>query len=68
MAKKKAKKNVNKEDPMAVISIKSTVAFRDWLATIADAERSTVVQVLERAAVEYGEKRGFKNAPRRTKR
>jgi hypothetical protein len=67
MAKKRVKKPVVKE-PMAVISIKATVAFRDWLAKIADAERSTVVQILEKAAVEYGEKRGFKDAPRRTKR
>jgi hypothetical protein len=68
LAKKKAKKNVDKEEPMAVISIKATVAFRDWLAMIAVAERSTVVQILEKGAVEYGEKRGFKDAPRRTKR
>lgn len=67
MAKKKSKKTVTQE-PMAVISIKATVAFRDWLARIADAERSTVVQILEKAAVEYGDKRGFKDAPRRTKR
>jgi hypothetical protein len=67
MAKKKAKKTVNKE-PVTVISIKTTVAFRDWLAGIADAERSTIVQILEKGAVEYGEKRGFKDAPKRTGR
>lgn len=65
MARKKAKKPVTK-DPMTVISIKTTVAFHDWLARIARAERSTIVQILEKGAVEYGDKRGFKDAPKRT--
>jgi hypothetical protein len=50
------------------ISIKTTVKFRDWLAKIGAAERNTIVQILEKGAVEYGEKRGFKDAPRRTSR
>jgi hypothetical protein len=67
MAKKKAKKTVNKE-PVTVISIKTTESFRDWIAGIADAERSTIVHILEKSVVEYGEKRGFKDAPKRTVR
>jgi hypothetical protein len=67
MAKKKVKKPEQKE-PMTVISIKTTVKFRDWLAKIGAAERNTIVQILEKGAVEYGEKRGFKDAPRRTSR
>lgn len=53
---------------MCFISIKTTVAFHDWLARIAETERSTIVQILEKGAVEYGEKRGFKDAPKRTSR
>jgi hypothetical protein len=61
-----AKKKVVPE--MTVISIKATMAFRDWLAEAARAERVTVVQLLEKAAVEYIEKKGFPKAPRRTVR
>jgi hypothetical protein len=65
MAKRKTKKAVTK-DQMTVISIKTTVAFHDWIAKIASAERSTIVQILEKGVVEYGDKRGFKDAPKRT--
>lgn len=66
MAKKRPGKTT--KEPMTVISIKTTEAFRDWLASVADAERSTIVQVLEKGAVMYGEAHGFKGAPRRTQR
>jgi hypothetical protein len=49
------------------MSIKMTVKFRDWIARLADSERLTSVQVVEKALVEYAEKRKFPEiAPRRT--
>ena len=52
-----------------VIAIKGTVEFRDWLAGLADHERLTGVQLVERALVEYAERRSYpKPAPRRTER
>jgi hypothetical protein len=52
---------------MTVISIKTTAAFRDWLSSVAETERITVVQFLEKAAVEAAERRKFPTpAPRRT--
>jgi predicted DNA-binding ribbon-helix-helix protein len=67
MAKKKAKKPVG-EEPVTVISIKTTKAFRDWVAEVAHAERITVVQLIEKLLAEHGKKMGFKTAPRRTGR
>lgn len=52
---------------MTVISVKTTVGFRDWLSSVADSERITTVQLLEKAAVEYAETRKHPTpAPRRT--
>jgi hypothetical protein len=54
-------------DGRAPISIKATVAFRDWLSEFADSERLTTVQLIEKAVVEYAERRKYpKPAPRRT--
>ncbi len=58
-------------EPVAdtAMSIKMTVAFRDWIGRLADAERLTSVQVVERAIVEYAAGRKFAEpAPRRTDR
>ena len=46
---------------------KMTTAFRDWLADVADSERVTTVQLIEKAVVEYAEQRKHPiPAPRRT--
>lgn len=50
-----------------VISIKMTNKFRDWLAGLADSERITTVQLIEKAVVEYAERRKHPHpAPKRT--
>lgn len=52
---------------MTVVSIKMTTQFRDWLAGLADQERITTVQLIEKAVVEYAEKRNHPvAAPKRT--
>jgi hypothetical protein len=61
VAKKKAS-----TEPTAM-SVKMTVGFRDWLNELAEHERSTAVQVMEKAVVLYAKKVGFnKPAPKRT--
>jgi hypothetical protein len=52
-----------------VISVKGTPEFRDWLTELADFDRATSVQTLEKALVYYARHIGFKkDAPRRTVR
>jgi hypothetical protein len=49
------------------MSIKMTVAFREWLNELAEFDRSTAVQVMEKGAVTYAKQTGFpKPAPKRT--
>ncbi len=56
-------------DGRDAISLKTTTAFRQWLTRLAEHERDTVVQVLEKAAVHYAKARGFtEEAPKRTRR
>lgn len=52
----------------SVISVKGTVEFRDWLADVAERERVTIVQYLEKAAVDYAVRKKYPRAPRRTAR
>lgn len=62
----KAKSKSSRDVRQTVISIKGTAEFRDWLARLADSERITVVQLLEKAVVEYAERKGYgEPAPRR---
>jgi len=66
-----AKKAVKAREPEVTgdtsMSIKMTVRFRDWIGRLADSERLTSVQVVEKALVEYAERRKFPEAaPRRT--
>lgn len=52
---------------MTVISIKMTTQFRDWLAGLANSERITTVQMIEKAVVDYAERKKYPHtAPRRT--
>lgn len=51
---------------MMVMSIKMTRAFHVWVGELAEAERDTSVKIVERALVEYGKRRKFKEAPKRT--
>ena len=52
---------------MAVVSIKMTTEFRDWLTRGAQSERMTTVQLLERSVVAYLKQAGFpETAPQRT--
>ena len=75
MANKKRAGSGNREDQrpavgpsaMTVMSIKMTVGFRDWIAGLADSERITNVQLVEKALVEFAERKKYdKAAPRRT--
>lgn len=70
MAKRGPKVRPRKEPETSgdtAMSIKMTVKFRDWIGRLADAERLTSVQVVEKALVEYADKRKFAEpAPRRT--
>jgi len=68
MAKQKiATSPVDDEVKMTVISIKMTTRFRDWLADLAESERITTVQLLEKAAVEFAERKQFpRPTPKRT--
>jgi hypothetical protein len=69
MAKKKAPAPaVETADSRAiVVSMKGTVEFRDWLNELAEFDRSTAVQVMEKGAVMYAKQIGFpKPAPKRT--
>lgn len=51
-----------------IVSIKGSPEFRDWLYELADQERMTAVQLIERAVVEYARNVKFpKPAPKRTK-
>jgi Meiotically Up-regulated Gene 113 (MUG113) protein len=50
-----------------VVSMKGTVEFRDWLNELAEYDRSTAVQVIEKCAVLYAKTVGFtRPAPKRT--
>jgi hypothetical protein len=68
MAKKKTAPALESADTRAiVVSMKGTVEFRDWLNELADFDRSTAVQVMEKGAVAYAKQVGFpKPAPKRT--
>lgn len=51
-----------------VMSVKMTVAFRDWLNELATFDRCTTAQAMEKGAILYAQKVGFtKPAPMRTK-
>jgi hypothetical protein len=68
MAKKKTAPTLEAADSRAiVVSMKGTVEFRDWLNELAEFDRSTAVQVMEKGAVLYAKQVGFtKPAPKRT--
>jgi hypothetical protein len=67
MAKKKPKPAEVSPPGDTAMSIKMTVAFRDWLNELAEHDRSTSVQVMEKGAVLYAKQIGFtKPAPKRT--
>ncbi|WP_422931772.1 hypothetical protein [Singulisphaera sp. PoT] len=68
MAKKKPEATPETSDSRAiVVSMKGTVEFRDWLNELAEFDRSTAVQVMEKGAVLYAKQIGFpKVAPKRT--
>jgi hypothetical protein len=68
MAKKKAPPVMEAPDSRAiVVSMKGTVEFRDWLNELAEFDRSTSVQVMEKGAVLYAKQIGFtRPAPKRT--
>ena len=68
MAKKKTTPPLESADSRAiVVSMKGTVEFRDWLNELAEFDRSTAVQVMEKGAVAYAKQIGFsKPAPKRT--
>jgi hypothetical protein len=65
-----AKKSLPKAEAPSgdtAMSIKMTIKFRDWIGRLADAERLTSVQIVEKALVEYAKVRNFAEvAPRRT--
>jgi GrpB-like predicted nucleotidyltransferase (UPF0157 family) len=49
------------------MSIKMSVEFREWLNRLAESDRSTAVQVMEKGAVAYAKQIGFADpAPKRT--
>jgi hypothetical protein len=68
MAKKKTVAPMESADSRAiVVSMKGTVEFRDWLNELAEFDRSTAVQIMEKGAVAYAKQIGFpKAAPKRT--
>lgn len=68
MAKAKKAAPMQSADSRAiVVSMKGTVEFRDWLNELAEFDRSTSVQVMEKGAVAYAIQIGFlKPAPKRT--
>jgi hypothetical protein len=68
MAPKKPVTRAEPADSRAiVVSMKGTVEFRDWLNELAEFDRSTAVQVMEKGAVLYAKQVGFpKAAPKRT--
>lgn len=68
MAKKKADPTPEASDSRSiVVSMKGSVEFRDWLNELAEFDRSTSVQVMEKGAILYASKVGFtKPAPKRT--
>lgn len=55
------------DNRVMIAQLKGTSEFRDWLNELAAYDRSTAVQVLEKAAVLYAKQTGFsKPAPNRT--
>jgi len=73
VAKKKGETGASRpapaDDRVMIAQLKGTAAFRDWLIEVAQSERLTVVQYLERSAVEAAERRNYPvAAPRRTTR
>ena len=68
MAKKKTEKTPDPVDSRAiVVSMKGTIEFRDWLNELAEFDRTTAVQVMEKGALLYAKQVGFpKSAPKRT--
>jgi hypothetical protein len=73
MAKNKTESETSKQastdDRVMIAQLKGTIAFRDWLIEVAQTERLSVVQFLERSAVEAAERLNYPiPAPRRTSR
>ena len=68
MVKKKSDTATTASDTRAiVVSMKGTAEFRDWLNELAEFDRMTAVQVMEKGAILYAQKVGFlKPAPKRT--
>ncbi len=68
MTKKKTTSPSESADSRAiVVSMKGTVEFREWLNELAEFDRLTAVQVMEKGAVAYARQIGFtKPAPKRT--
>lgn len=67
MAKKQAAA-APADDRAIIVSMKGSVEFRDWLNRLAEFDRSTSVQVMEKGAVAYAKQIGFTEAaPKRTK-
>lgn len=68
MAKKSSKPPIDPEPSGdTAMSIKMTIEFRGWLNELADHDRSTAAQVMEKGAVLYAKQVGFdKLAPKRT--
>ena len=68
MAKKRrASEEAPADDRAIVVSMKGTKEFRDWLNELAEFERTTAVQILEKAVVTYAKQIGFsKPATKRT--
>lgn len=67
MAKAKNSSPQTADSRSIVVSMKGTVEFRDWLNELAEFDRSTAVQIMEKGAVLYAKQVGFgKPAPKRT--
>lgn len=47
------------------VSVRATVGWRDWLEALAEFDRSTVADVIDRALVDYARAKGFDRLPPR---
>lgn len=67
MARKTTTKVAPPDTRSIIVTLKGNPEFREWLNRLADHDRSTAVQVMERGVIAYAKQVGFTEpAPKRT--
>jgi hypothetical protein len=62
-AGKGARKSPDATPRETILSIRGRVEWRDWLARAAEYDRSTIVEMIDRAVTRYAREIGFKEPP-----